>query len=143
MNKCSCKQPERIGVHLPTCDVFVGLTFKDFTEHALYFRDLPADLLEFAIGFQHLLDERPEFYAAAMHAELLYDLQGVFDASQPRATVDAMVDVHKAWFASHFSAERLTALQKNRVIAQEYGFSVSHQSSFKVDANHFFGFYLS
>lgn len=142
MNKCNCKQP-RIGVHQPECNIFKDLTFKDFTEHSTYFRDLPEDLLDFAVGFQHLIDERPEFYAAAMHSELLTSLQEVFSADHPRQTADAMVEVHKKWFATHFTAERLTALQKHRVIAQEYGFSVGHQSSFEVDANHFFGFYLS
>ncbi|MNU05830.1 hypothetical protein D3C72_2507800 [compost metagenome] len=52
-----------------------------------------------------------------------------------------MVDVHNAWFASHFSEERLTALRKGRIIAQEYGFSVSVKIGFKVSAEHFFGIY--
>ena len=141
MNKCSCNQPERIGVHLATCAIFKDLTFDDFKEHALGMKDLAEDLLTYAKGFQHLIDERPEFYAAAMHSELLYDLQGVFDPSNPKTTADVMIDVHKAWFASHFSDNRLTELRKNRVIAQEYGFSTSVLISFKVDAHHFFGFY--
>lgn len=141
MNKCNCKQPERIGVHLATCEVFKDLTFEDFKEHALYFRDIAEDLLKYAKGFEYFIDERPEFYAAAMHSELITNLNEVFAADYPRETIDAMITVHEQWFATHFTPQRLTALQKGRVIAQEYGFATSTLISFKVDAHHFFGFY--
>lgn len=140
MKKCNCGQPRGIGIHQPECDTLNNLTFEDF-KGVLFFRDFPEDMLRYATGFHHMIDERPEFYAAAMHSELLYNLQEVFAPEHPQRTIDAMVEVHENWFSHHFNDERLTSLRKSRIIAQELGFSISHKIGFKVSSEHFFGIY--